>query len=241
MALSGLGQLAFKGMREHVADTLRKAIFEGTFKPGDLLQDTVLAQQLSVSRGPVREALLQLEKESLVRNVHNHGWYVIRLTANEVSEIISLRSLLEVTALRLAAELRSPEGLRQLTATHAELRRRIREANVVAVLTQDFAFHRCFWRLAEHKLLEDTLVKITAPYFAYMQAVIRSLSLPLKEYQSTLQTHQLIVDYVAGRSRMTAEQCVAAHIAPLKIKDWNRLLDTTKSSRPLGPRQKGHR
>jgi DNA-binding GntR family transcriptional regulator len=46
-----LGKLRFNGMRIQVADTLRKAIFEGTFKPGNLLQDT-LAEQLSVSRDP---------------------------------------------------------------------------------------------------------------------------------------------------------------------------------------------
>jgi len=240
MSSSALGRLSFKGMREHVADNLRKAIFEGTFKPGDLLQDTVLAQQLSVSRGPVREALLQLEKESLVRNVHNHGWYVIQLTADEVSEIISLRCLLEATALKLAAARVTAEELKQLTRINEELQRRVRENQAAAVLSQDSAFHHCLWSLSGHRLLQNTLVKITAPYFAYMQAVIRSLSLPLKEFQSTLKTHQVIVDYVAGRGRMTAEACIGAHMAPLKIKDWNRLLDLAKSSKPQKPRQKGN-
>ncbi len=239
MSSPTLGRLSFTGMRVHVADTLRKAIFEGTFKPGDLLQDTVLAQQLSVSRGPVREALLQLEKESLVRNVHNHGWYVIQLTAEEVSEIISLRCLLESATLKLAASRATAQELKQLTAIHTELRRCVRDGQALAVLTQDFAFHRCLWSLSGHQLLEDTLVTITAPYFAYMQAVIRSLPLPLKEYRSTLKTHQVIVDYVAGRCRMTAEECIAAHMAPLRIREWNRLLDITKSPKPQKRRQKG--
>lgn len=241
MSSPALGRLSIKSMREHVAETLRKAIFDGTFKPGDLLPDTALAQQLNVSRGPVREALLQLEKESLVRNVHNHGWYVIQLTAEEVSEIISLRCLLEATALKLAASRVTPEELKQLTAIQAGLRRCVKEGQTIAVLSQDVAFHRCLWSLSRHKLLEETLVKITAPYFAYMQAVIRSLSLPMKEYQSTLATHQVIVDYLAGRCAITAEECIAAHMAPLRIRDWNRLLDISNVSKPRKRRQKGKR
>jgi len=231
MTAPALDKLSFKGMRAHVADTLRRAIFEGTFKPGNLLQDTVLAEQLSVSRGPVREALLQLEKESLVRNIHNRGWFVIELTPEEVSEIISLRCLLEAIGLKQAASRVTPAELKQLTAIHAELRRRVKAGDAVAVLRQDFEFHRYLWHLAGHRLLEETLHKISAPYFAYMQAVIRSLSLPLKEYQSTLKTHQLMVDYVGGQTQLTAEECIAAHMAPLKIKDWDRLMRKLKNSK----------
>jgi DNA-binding GntR family transcriptional regulator len=226
-----LGKLRFNGMRIQVADTLRKAIFEGTFKPGNLLQDTVLAEQLSVSRGPVREALLQLEKESLVRNIHNRGWFVIELSSEEVSEIISLRCPLEAIGLKQAAAHVTPAELRHLAAIHAELRRKVRAGDAVAVLSQDFEFHRYLWHLAGHQLLEQTLNKISTPYFAYMQTVIRSLSLPLKEYQSTLKTHQLMLDYVAGQTQLTAEECIAAHMAPLKIKDWERLMRTQKNSK----------
>lgn len=229
MTTPALGQLSFKGMREHVADTLRKAIFEGVFRPGDLLQDTVLAQKLSVSRGPVREALMQLEKESLVRNVHNRGWFVIELTAAEVSEIISLRCLLEVVSLKLAASRATAAELRQLAAMHSQLRRLIKDGNVVEVLRQDFEFHRYIWSLSGHRLLEETLSKIATPYFAYMQTVIRSLSLPLREYKSTLKTHQLMVNYIARRTRLTAEECITAHLEPLKIKNWNQLMRIAKT------------
>ena len=53
------------GIRERVAERLRDAIVRGELKPGDSLKDVDLAQTLNTSRGPVREALLQLEKESL--------------------------------------------------------------------------------------------------------------------------------------------------------------------------------
>lgn len=225
---AALKQLSFKGMRDHVANALRRAIFDGVFKPGDLLQDTLVAQKLTVSRGSVREAPIQLEKESLVRNVHNRGWFVIELTAAEVSEIFSLRCLQQVVSLKLAASRATAAELKQLAAMHTQLRRLTRDGNLVEVLRQGFGFHRYIWSLSGHRLLEETLNKIATPYFAFIQTVIRSLSLPLKEYKSTLKTHQLIVNYIARRTRLTAEACITAHLEPLRIKHWNQLMNVAK-------------
>lgn len=178
----------------------------------------------------MRESLLQLEK-SLVRNIHNRGWFVFELTPEEVSEVISLRCLLEAIGLKQAASRVTPAELKQLIAIHAELRSRVKKGDAVAVLEQDFEFHLYLWRLAGHRLREETLNKIATPYFAYLQAVIRSLSLLLKEYQSMLKTHQLMVGYVGGQTQLTTEECIAALMAPLKIKDWDRLMRKLKSNK----------
>src|SRR5687767_6394704 len=93
-----------KRLREQVAEILRAEIFEGRLEPGDILKDSVLASQFDISRSPVREALLQLEKEFLVRYSPRVGWSVIELTPAELVEILSLRVVLEAHALKLAAQ-----------------------------------------------------------------------------------------------------------------------------------------
>ena len=221
---SGLEQLTFKGMREHVAEMLRRAIFEGTFKPGDLLKDTALAQQLNVSRGPVREALLLLEKESLVKNIHNKGWFVIELTREELCETIGLRAALEVLALKLAAANITSSGLKCLAGIQGELRQSMKQFDWVEVLKKDYLFHQRIWHSAGHRLLEETLVRIATPYFAFLQAGIRSSAVSLEDYESTLKTHQILIDYLAKRSKLTAEECIRAHLSTLNIKGWDQLL-----------------
>src|SRR5436309_13195962 len=96
--------IRFRGMRQEVGQLLKKAIFDGVYEPGEQVYEAELAKKLQLSRGPIREALLQLERESLVRHVYNKGWFVLTLTPEEMSEITSLRTVLEVLTLRLAKE-----------------------------------------------------------------------------------------------------------------------------------------
>jgi DNA-binding GntR family transcriptional regulator len=86
-----------------VIPTLREAIIESLLPPGERLSEVSLAQQLNVSRTPVREAFVQLEREGLVSVVPRVGAYVRAVTAREVDEIYTVRAALESLAVELAA------------------------------------------------------------------------------------------------------------------------------------------
>jgi DNA-binding GntR family transcriptional regulator len=226
-------QITSKGLREQVADTLRTAIFEGRFKPGELLKDSALAMQFNISRSPVREALLQLEKESLVRNFHNRGWYVIELTLAEISEIVSLRVVLEVLALKLAAHNVKKQELEKLATVQEKLMQAFWAEDwknaMCEVVKKDFEFHHDIWMISNHHLLEETLVRTTRPYFAYMQATIRSMvSSPeqyREQYEGAYRTHQSLIDYLAKPGELSAELCVCQHLlAPSMMEGWDHLV-----------------
>jgi DNA-binding GntR family transcriptional regulator len=89
-------------LRSHIEQQVRKAILNGTFKPGERLVETAIAEQLGVSRAPVREALSALEREGIVVNVPRRGYSVIDFTDKDIDEVYSLRLLLEIGALRRA-------------------------------------------------------------------------------------------------------------------------------------------
>src|SRR5260370_15727041 len=93
-------------MRQTLADSitqsLRDAIFDGLFKPGQRLAEAQLASSLKVSRAPVREALASLEQEGLVNRTAGGATTVSHLSREDVEEICSLRLALEALAVRLA-------------------------------------------------------------------------------------------------------------------------------------------
>lgn len=222
-----------KGLREQVADVLRNAIFEGTFKPGELLKDSALATEFNISRSPVRDALLQLEKEFLVRNFHNRGWYVIELTREEISEIVSLRVVLEALALKLAAHNFSDKDLKELS----RIQERLIEAlwaedwrnTISEVVKKDFEFHHYIWKLTNHQLLEDTLVRTTRPYFAYMHAIIKATVSSddrfREQNEGSYRNHQLLIDYLVKPGELNAELCICQHLLmPSKVLGWDRLV-----------------
>ncbi len=83
---------------------LRDAIITGKILPGEHLKETELAEQMSVSRSPVREALRQLEQEDLIVAIPNQGCFVKSFSVSEIEEIFTLRATLETLAFEILVE-----------------------------------------------------------------------------------------------------------------------------------------
>jgi DNA-binding GntR family transcriptional regulator len=92
---------------------LRDLILANVFRPGQKLVDRDLAEQLGVSRTPVREALGRLTMVGLVEARNRRGYYVAQYTAEQMSDLYEFRKILEVNAARLAAQNAQPEHLRE--------------------------------------------------------------------------------------------------------------------------------
>jgi DNA-binding GntR family transcriptional regulator len=88
---------------EEAYSAIRRAILEGTLRPGQRIVEQQLAEMLNVSRTPVREALLKLERENLLARV-GRGMAVRRYSSDEVRDIYNLRAHLESFAARMAAD-----------------------------------------------------------------------------------------------------------------------------------------
>lgn len=102
-------------VRDKVYERLRQAILKDQLKPGSRLVERKLAEQLNVSRTPVREAIRMLELEGLVSHLPRIGAVVALVNDMEVYEVYRIRSVLEGLAARMAAEKIQPDQLEQLT------------------------------------------------------------------------------------------------------------------------------
>lgn len=96
---------------QEVVGPLRRAILSGRIAPGERLVEADLAEQMGVSRGPVREALEQLEREGLVETTPTGRTVVRGITEQDVLDLLTLRQMLESAALRAAAARVSPEDV----------------------------------------------------------------------------------------------------------------------------------
>lgn len=215
----------FRGMRQEVSQVLRKALFDGIYEPGEQIYEAELAKQLRLSRGPVREALLQLEKESLVQNVYNRGWFVLKLTPAQISEITSLRVVLEVIALRLARDKVSPLELTLLEQVQNSMIEAYDQGDITEAIQRDFDFHRHIWTMSGHGTLNETLNKVTTPYFAYYKMSKPRSESEVTAFRGGLEHHHAMIDYLVGRTDQSAEACIRAHFAPVTVERWSVLLD----------------
>src|SRR5690554_4960044 len=90
-----------KGTSELVANQIRKAIVDGTFKPGQQLAEAALSEQLGLGRGTIREALQRLIQEGLVSNHLHRGVFVAVLSDEDIVDVYFARSAAEVAAAQL--------------------------------------------------------------------------------------------------------------------------------------------
>ncbi|MEV4355248.1 GntR family transcriptional regulator [Nonomuraea sp. NPDC049625] len=141
-----------RGLADEVADRIREAIFAGTYAPGAQLREVELSGALDVSRGPVREALLRLEREGLVRSAWHRGATVTTLSPADVTELDSLRAALEQLAVRQVAAHASDDDLAAVEQAAERMRRVEDEHEMVRC---DIAFHDAVYAAARHRRLEE--------------------------------------------------------------------------------------
>lgn len=133
-----------------VAEAIREKILTGEFKSGSPLRQAALAEELNVSRIPVREALLQLEAEGLVNFEAHKGASVTEVSASQVDEIFDLRALLEAELLRHSLDKLSAEDLQDAEALLEELETAMAAGDTQAATGHlNSAFHAKLYSRAE--------------------------------------------------------------------------------------------
>lgn len=127
-----------------VGDVYRRLwqrIVEGEHQQGERLIENDLAQELGVSRTPVRQALFQLQQAGLVRADKNRGFHVVIFSADDIRDLYELRAVLEVATLRAAALHLTPAPLRETLMDIAALRQTPEPELSPRFLQSDIAFH----------------------------------------------------------------------------------------------------
>ncbi|GGA55224.1 GntR family transcriptional regulator [Pelagibacterium lentulum] len=138
-------------LRMQVADTLRRAIINGKMKPGTPIVELNLANQLNISRAPVREAIQILENEGLIETVAYKGKRVKPLTPREVEELYSLREQFEAFAVRRIIEFN--KDVSPLEPFCQAMTEAAAHDDFEALMVADQGFHRTLISLSDHAIL----------------------------------------------------------------------------------------
>jgi DNA-binding GntR family transcriptional regulator len=132
---------------------LMKAIAAGIYQPGDRLRETEVADRLSLSRTPVREALRRLEAENIIEHRPRVGAVIRSLGQTEVVELYEMRLVLERTAAEMAAKHASEAEVDAMGALNDEIAQSQNNAARAAAINQ--RFHRSIYLAARNRFLVD--------------------------------------------------------------------------------------
>lgn len=151
---------------DHVVTQLRHAIVAGEIPPNTHLVESQLSIRFDVSRGPIRDALRQLESEGLVES-HRRGVFAVGLRASDVDELYMLREILEVKALELAHAHSTDANWDLVEGNLSIMRDRVAANDSLGFSRADLNFHSAFYSVAGGKRLES-MWKMYEPTFAVM-------------------------------------------------------------------------
>ncbi|MBM7783726.1 GntR family transcriptional regulator [Tenggerimyces flavus] len=150
MTLDFLPRITADSRRHVIVRALRHAIEVGSLAPGDRLVERDLAERMGISRGPVREALRQLEQEGLVVSYPYRGTVVAEISAEEVEHLlVPLRLVLARFAVRHALARLTPADLSTLASLASSMRAAARVGDRAVVVETDVAFHELLLERAE--------------------------------------------------------------------------------------------
>ena len=157
--LNGLSGLAVRPrlLSEEIYSTLRQAIIEERLPPGMKIVEERLANELGVSRIPLREALHKLERDGFVESLAHRGFRVTAFDIQDIEEIYSIRELLEVPAAVQSCGQISEQAFAQMTVALQGMRDASASDDTMAVVGHHIRFHRAIYDAGDNKRLANLL------------------------------------------------------------------------------------
>ncbi|MFL6949177.1 MAG: GntR family transcriptional regulator [Xanthobacteraceae bacterium] len=171
------------------------------------LDERQLAQDLGISRTPVREAMAQLEREGFVRSVPRRGIYVVRKTKREVIEMITAWAALESMAARLITQNASDAEIARLRAMFATFENGTLHAKLDEYSAVNIEFHQTIIRMSHNGVLIDLAENL----FTHMRMIRRKTIGEKDRVDRSIRDHMNIIEALEARATERAEALVRDH------------------------------
>jgi DNA-binding GntR family transcriptional regulator len=218
-------------LKDHIYDVLRDAILDMDLYDAatDLrLDERRMAEQLGISRTPIREALARLEQDGFVEIQPRKGVFVRRKSLEEVLEMIVVWAALESMAARLGAEVASDGDLRNLRKLGTKFSENAARADIGEYSEQNFRFHQRILELGKCTMLKS----IADGLFLHMHAVRRRAMAEGDRATRSVVDHMAIIEALESRNPELASQLVREHTMRLHEhvrRGWTRLEGQARS------------
>jgi DNA-binding GntR family transcriptional regulator len=195
-------------LRDVVFHTLRDAILTGKLLPGERLMENQLAEQLGVSRTPIREALRMLELENLVKLVPRKGAQVLDMTEKDIQNVLEIRGVLEGLGVSLACKKMTPEQVFHLKEKEKELEQAWMENDIEKVADLDEQFHDMMFAATENDKLVQIFNHLRTQLFRY-----RLVHVKLESSKATIiHQHRKILWAIENRRSEEGAKIAQEHV-----------------------------
>lgn len=214
-------------LSERAYDSIKEAIVTFKVRPGEILTTGGLAEQLNISRTPVREALLRLELDGLVTLLPQKGAEVRSITAEDIMEIFELRVVLESYAMRVAIERFTESDFENLDAIMAKADEAFQRGETKR--GSDIA--RELHNILIAKVNNDRMRRLLDELDDHYKRIRVVSSLIPGRLEKSFEQHKAIVAALKARDSSKAEKAIADHLISVRdetlegLDNWPNLLE----------------
>jgi DNA-binding GntR family transcriptional regulator len=202
------GQVKRQVLFKEVAELLREKILTQALRPREWIDEPKLAEEMGISRTPLREALKVLEAEGLVELRPRRGAFVADLTEEDLNEIFPVMALLEGRCAYEAARKAKPEDVERLEAIHAKLEEAAAAGDIATYYEHNYAFHLDVQELSGNRWLQ----RMTNELRRFLKLLRgRQLNLPGR-MEASLNEHRLLMAAFRNRNPAAAEKIMHDHV-----------------------------
>ena len=189
--------------KEHIYQTLREWIVDGTMRPGENFHDSALAEHFEVSRTPVREALLLLATQNFVEVIPSCGTRVSQINREDALAVYEALAVLSGQATKLACEKQNVGDLEQLRALNRDFAAGVKSsADWKQMYWLDLDFHRYIFQMAANSYLADYFGQLVNHAYRY-ENVYFSTGI---DKSSSVIEHEQIISAIQAQDRVACVQ-----------------------------------
>jgi len=188
---------------------LREEILDLTLAPGEPIDEKSLAERYGVSRSPVREALIRLDTDGLVRLTPNKGAIVTPLHLEEFPQYIEALDFVQRVVTRLAAINRSDSDLAKIKERNEEFKSAVAEHDVVRMIDANHGFHLQISFAASNRYFSDIYKRLLDEGRRIQRLYFRSYADNPPKHR--VAAHQEIIDAIADHDAERAEKLAHEH------------------------------
>ena len=180
-----MGENEYLPLRDVVFNNIKDGILTGRLRPGERLLENQLADELGVSRTPIREALRMLELENLVDLIPRKGAQVKKMSEKDIKDILEIRKVLDELAAGLAAENITKQEIAELKKLHSDFVEAFERGDREAVLEADTKFHDVIFNTTKNDKLIQIISNISIQIYRYRIAYLKlltSIAVPTQQH-----------------------------------------------------------
>ncbi|MDR1205702.1 MAG: GntR family transcriptional regulator [Peptococcaceae bacterium] len=196
-----------KPLGEIAYEALRDAIMTKLFVPGERLMETELADEMGISRTPVREAMRRLETDGYVVIVPRKGSYVAGISMKDVMDVFEIRTALEMLAAEKAAERATDEEIEDLRQAVSDMSDTA-DGDLLTTVDSDARFHSLIYQMSKN----DRLVGLICDLREQIQRFRSTTLSDPGRLKLAVREHRKVLEAIVGRDPQKAAQTIQKHM-----------------------------